>query len=106
MGERFPEYGPFLGTFTWNHGGSFSSKTNGSVLQTPRLALMARAFMMGDKRLKTHSARNKVLPELENVTLWKQIVQWNAPIKVVMAGGSKFFRIATPKLKHTARQLG
>ena len=66
---------------------------------------MGRAFMRGDKTLKTHSARNKVLPELENVTLWKQIVQWNALIEVVMAGGSKFFRIATPNMKHMARQL-
>ena len=48
-----------------------------------------------------YSAGNKVLPELEDVPSWKQTIQWNAPIKVVMAGGSKFFRIATPIMKHT-----
>jgi hypothetical protein len=37
----------------------------------------------------------------ENVPSWEQIFLWNAPIKVVMAGGSKFFRIAAPNMKHT-----
>ena len=52
-----------------------------------------------------YSARNKVLPKSENATLWKQIVQWTAPNKVVMTDSSKCFRIATPNMKNTGRQL-